>query len=113
MVGGYGGADVLSCCGGALADILRLRQEHVGVEAMNAGALGCLYGAPCVDESVSRVVGAIVVDRIDDVRVKVLIERGDSVGLPSGEVVDFLATYHYQLLVVNISVLDRAEVKGA
>ena len=84
MVGGYGGPDVLCCFGGALADILRLRQEHVGVEAMSAGALVGHYGAPCVDKLVRRVVGAIVIDRIDDVRAKRLIERGDLVGLPVG-----------------------------
>ena len=97
MVGGYGGADMVSCCGGALADILRLRQEHVGVEALNAGALVGHYGAQSVDDLVRRVVGAIVIDRIDDVRVEGLIERSDLVGLPVGGVVDFLAAYHYQL----------------
>ena len=54
--------------------------------------------------------GLIVVDRIDDVRVEGLVKGGDLVGLRVGWVVDFLASYYDQLLVVNLSVLDRAGV---
>ena len=103
----------MACCGGALTDCLRLGQEHVGVEARDAGALVWHDRVPYVDVFVRQVVGTIVFDRFDDVRAKGLLVSGDLVGLPVGGMVDFLATHYYQLLMVNLSVRDRAGVEGA
>ena len=84
VVSGNGGADVIAGCVAARADVVWLRQEHVGVEAVYAGAFVGHQRAPCVDVFVRRMVGAVVVDRVDEVLVEGWVKWGDSVGFRVG-----------------------------
>ena len=94
-------------------NVVWLRHEHVVAEAKYACFVVVGESAPKVNVFMGPVVGAMVLDGVKVVVVKSRVVWRELVVLWIGNMVDFLPSYDAQLLVVNLSVLDRAGVQGA